>query len=169
MSPTGTPNGDHEPVLLRVAPWVGNGAQVTLGLGWGDPSFGDDDAVPSTTSTLEVFAVSEPTNVVASYAEENDEQRSETNSLHSETLDASWAPQTNGATAVVLVMAKFLDASSKDSKKAALQEQVTAVLTVVDSLPGNELVSVWALSANSATPVLLSDFRSKRLGGRRHV
>ena len=169
VSPTGTPNGDHEPVLLRVAPWVGNGAQVTLGLGWGDTSFGDDDAVPSTTSTLDVFAVSEPTNVVASYAEENDKQRSDTNSLHSETLDASWAPQTNGATAVVLVMAKFLDASSKDSKKAALQEQVTAVLTVVDSLPGNELVSVWALSANSATPVLLSDFRSKRLGGRRHV
>ena len=133
--------------LLRVSPWPGCGAQVTLALGWNVGSADDDDADAD--------------------ADDDDADASLVASLGAAGRHASatiaHVPQDSGMSAVALAMP-----SNDPLAATAVLDAATAVL---DALPRTEIVSVWALSNTRGRPrpELLADFRELRLGGRRHA
>ena len=177
---SGNPTQQQSAVVLRVAPWVGRGVQVTLGVGW-DTAFDEGTGFDSSETKELAVEASAVTQTVVAYAGENDARGTFVGSLFekqeegakpsrtTETKKSSFAvspaPQTNGATAIVVVM----DAMSNQYDEGIRDDMYGTVLGVINSVDSNELISLWGLSPNHSKPILISEFRTKRLGGRKHA
>ena len=173
---------DRAPVVLRVSPWAGGGAQVTLGVRWDDPlgnteidaldarPVGDvvayaatASAEPSPPRALPVFRRhADARNENIGDADENPKVPS---SPVADSVAAARAPApgTSGATVIAIDPGDSL---------ATASAAVETALAVVRSVPRDEEVAVFALKSDPLErekPLLVADFRAPRLGGLRHV
>ena len=165
--------GHRPPVVLRVSPWVGGGAQVTLGVRWDDP-LGDTESDTkharsgrnvSVQAAQSAAEPSEPRALVIN------ESRADATNISG---DAFFQVATARAGGVVGATVIAIDPGSSLATATAAVETALAVLRGV---PRDEEVAVFALvSANTAgevrkteKPLLVADFRAPRLGGARHL
>ena len=137
--------------MLRVSPWPGCGAQVTLALGWNvgsadDDDDDDDDAAAAAADDDDAF-------LIASLGAAG---------RHANATIAH-VPQDSGMSALALAM--------PSNDPLATTAVLDTAVRLLDALPRTEIVSVWALSNTYGRPrpELLADFRELRLGGRRHA
>ena len=141
----------RDAALLRVSPWPGCGAQVTLALGWNvgsadDDDDDDDDAAAAAADDDDAF-------LIASLGAAG---------RHANATIAH-VPQDSGMSALALAM--------PSNDPLATTAVLDTAVRLLDALPRTEIVSVWALSNTYGRPrpELLADFRELRLGGRRHA
>ena len=156
-SPFATPSA----VLLRVAPWVGGGAQVTLGVNWWNPA-GSPAPSPAPAPRPTGRAV----RPASSSPPSSHDPTSASSSPKRLRVDPSPAVRIRtgarfgvGMTAIVLAATR-----SRSSSLAALD----AAEAFLAALPSTELASVWILSL-APRPILVSDFRRLDRGGASHV
>ena len=165
--------GAPPPVVLRVSPWVGGGAQVTLGVRWDDPLGDTESDTKHARSGRNVSAraaqsaaePSEPRALVIN------ESRADATNISG---DAFFQVATARAGGVVGATVIAIDPGTSLATATAAVETALAVLRGV---PRDEEVAVFALvSANTAgekrkteKPLLVADFRAPRLGGARHL
>ena len=148
-------------VLLRVAPWVGGGAQVTLGVNWWNPA-GSPAPSPAPAPRPTGRAV----RPASSSPPSSHDPTSASSSPKRLRVDPSPAVRIRtgarfgvGMTAIVLAATR-----SRSSSLAALD----AAEAFLAALPSTELASVWILSL-APRPILVSDFRRLDRGGASHV
>ena len=139
----------RDAALLRVSPWPGCGAQVTLALGWNVDSADAADAADDSAAA----AADDDASLVASLGAAG---------RHA-SASIAHVPQDSGMSAVALAM--------PSNDPLAATAVLKAAIRLLDALPRTEIVSVWALSNTRGRPrpELLADFRELRLGGRRHA
>ena len=172
---------DRAPVVLRVSPWAGGGAQVTLGVRWDDPlgnteidaldarPVGDvvayaatASAEPSPPRALPFFrrhADARNKNISA------DENPRVSFSPRASSVSAARAPAPGDVGATVIAI-------DPGVSLATAEAAVETALAVVRSVPRDEEVAVFVLASNPLErekPLLVADFRTPRLGGLRHV
>ena len=173
---------DRAPVVLRVSPWPGGGAQVTLGVRWDDPlgntemdaldarPVGDvvayaatKAAEPSKARALPVFrGQKDARNKNIGDADENPKVSS---SPLADSVAAARAPAPGDVGATVIAI-------DPGVSLATASAAVETALAVVRSVPRDEEVAVFALLRDPLErekPLLVADFQSPRLGGLRHV
>ena len=140
----------RDAALLRVSPWPGCGAQVTLALGWNVDSA---DAADAADDSAAAAADDDDASLVASLGAAG---------RHA-SASIAHVPQDSGMSAVALAM--------PSNDPLAATAVLEAAIRLLDALPRTEIVSVWALSNTRGRPrpELLADFRELRLGGRRHA
>ena len=173
---------DRAPVVLRVSPWPGGGAQVTLGVRWDDP-LGNTEmdaldarpvvdvvayaatkaAEPSKARALPVFrGQKDARNKNIGDADENPKVSS---SPLADSVAAARAPAPGDVGATVIAI-------DPGVSLATASAAVETALAVVRSVPRDEEVAVFALLRDPLErekPLLVADFQSPRLGGLRHV
>ena len=165
--------GHRPPVVLRVSPWVGGGAQVTLGVRWDDPLGDTESDTKHARSGRNVSA-----RVAQSAAEPSEPRALVINESRADATnisgDAFFQVATARAGGVVGATGIAIDPGTSLATATAAVETALAVLRGV---PRDEEVAVFALvSANTAgevrkteKPLLVADFRAPRLGGARHL
>ena len=175
--------GHRPPVVLRVSPWVGGGAQVTLGVRWDDPLGDTESDTAHARSARDVAAraaqsAAEPSppralSINGSRAESETKKISITDAFFQKSVATARAEIGDGSVVGATVIA--IDPGSSLATAAAAVE---TALAVTRGVPRDEEVAVFALVSERLSktslekkqkPLLVADFRAPRLGGARHV
>mgnify|MGYP001409875262 CR=1 FL=1 len=173
---------DRAPVVLRVSPWAGGGAQVTLGVRWDDP-LGNTDIVALDASPVgDVVAYAATKAAEPSKARALPFVRRQKDARNKNIGDADENPKVFSSPVADSVAAAFVPAPGTSGATviaidpgdslASASAAVETALAVVRSLPRDEEVAVFALLSDPLErekPLLVADFQSPRLGGLRHV
>jgi len=166
--------GHRPPVVLRVSPWVGGGAQVTLGVRWDDP-LGDTESDTAHARSARDAAA----RAAQSAAEPSPPRALLINGSRAFTKkisgDAFFQVATARAGDDGSVLGATVIAIDPGSSLATAAGAVETALAVTRGVPRDEEVAVFALVSEPGEtslekkPLLVADFRAPRLGGARHV
>ena len=147
--------------LLRVTPWLGCGAQLTIGVGWDailpldDDDDDDDDAREARAATAAA-----PSSLSDAAPPPSPSSSSSSGRAVVETAAARVDPSAPGLAAVAIALS---------SNVSVARAQADATRELLAALPETEKVAVYVLASNPSNPILLTDARALRLGGARHA
>ena len=164
------PAGHRPPVVLRVWPWVGGGAQVTLGVRWDDPLGDTESDTAHARSARDVAA-----QAAQSAAEPSPPRALLINGSRADATkisgDAFFQVATARAGGDGSVVGATVIAIDPGSSLATAAAAVETALAVTRGVPRDEEVAVFALVSERLSktslekkqkPLLVADFRAPR-------
>ena len=151
----------EEAVILRVTPWIAGGVSVTFGYGW-DIATLDAEANQDDDASFSVLSPQSPPLPLPPRVEVVFDTRSSSSSSSSDSTATSVAPNANvvvahapqasgGETAIVLAL---------DATRDGALAQFDAAVSLVETLPRDERISVWMLNLPRA--VLIADVTANK-------